>query len=49
MWFGVCFFFSLENITVAGEEGEGDMNEESSMEAYTLIICKIDSQWKFSV
>ena len=30
-----------------GEEGEGEMNEKSSMEAYT--ICKIESKWKFAV
>ena len=28
--------------------GEGEMNGESSLEAYTTI-CKIDSQWKFAV
>ena len=39
--FGLGFvFFSLENITVAGEEAEGDMNGESSMEAYTRSYVK---------
>ena len=31
-----------------GKEGEGEMYGESSMEAYTTI-CKIDSQWEFTV
>ena len=29
-------------------EGEGEMYGESNMETY-ITICKIDSQWKFSV
>ena len=31
-----------------GEEGEGEMYGESSMEAY-IALCKIDSQWEFAV
>ena len=31
-----------------GEEGEGEMNGENSMEAYTTI-CKINSQWEFAL
>ena len=30
------------------EEEEGGMDGESSMEAYTTTICKIDSQWEFA-
>ena len=30
------------------EEGEGRMYGESNMEIY-ITICKIDSQWKFTV
>ena len=33
---------------VGGEEGDGEMYEESNMEIYNTI-CKIDSQWKFAV
>ena len=29
-------------------EGEGEMYGESNMETY-ITICKIDSQWEFSV
>ena len=32
----------------AGEEGEGGMYGGSNMETY-IIICKIGSQWEFSV
>ena len=32
-----------------GEEREGEMKGESSMETYTLPYVKIDSQWKFAV
>ena len=31
-----------------GEEEEGEMYGESNMETY-ITICKIDSQWEFSV
>ena len=31
-----------------GEEGEGEMYEESNMETY-ITICKIESQWEFAV
>ena len=31
-----------------GEEGEGEMNGESSMEAYTLTY-ETGSQWEFAV
>ena len=31
-----------------GEEGEGEMYGESNMETY-ITICKIESQWGFSV
>ena len=31
-----------------GEEGEGEMYGESSMEIYSTV-CKIDSQWVFAV
>ena len=31
-----------------GEEGEGEMYEESNMETY-ITIRKIDSQWEFAV
>ena len=31
-----------------GEEGEGEMYGESNMETY-ITICKMDSQWGFSV
>ena len=31
-----------------GEEGEGEMYEESNMEIYNTI-CKIDSQWELAV
>ena len=31
-----------------GEEEEGEMNGESSMEAYTLTY-ETDSQWEFAV
>ena len=31
-----------------GEEGEGEIYEESNMEIYNTI-CKIDSQWEFPV
>ena len=31
-----------------GEEGEGEMYEESNMETY-ITICKIDSQWEFAI
>ena len=31
-----------------GEEGEGEMYGESSMETYNTI-CKIESQWEFAV
>ena len=28
--------------------GEGEMHRKSNMETY-LTVCKIDSQWKFSI
>ena len=31
-----------------GEEEEGEMYGENNMETY-ITICKIDSQWEFSV
>ena len=31
-----------------GEEGEGEIYEESNMEIYNTL-CKIDSQWEFPV
>ena len=31
-----------------GEEGEGEMYEESNIEIYNTI-CKIDSQWELAV
>ena len=31
-----------------GEEGEGEMYGESNMETY-ITICKIESQWEFTV
>ena len=34
--------------TVGGEEGEGEMYEESNIEIFNTI-CKTDSQWEFSV
>ena len=34
---------------VGREEGEAEMNGESSMKAYTLPYVKKDSQWKFVV
>jgi len=34
--------------TEGGEEGEGKMYGESSMEIYNTM-CKIDSQWDFAV
>ena len=34
--------------TESGQEGEGGMNEESTMDTFTLT-CKIDSQWEFTV
>ena len=33
---------------VGGEEGEDGMYRESNMETY-ITICKINSQWEFSV
>ena len=33
---------------VRGEEGEDGMYEESNVEI-NITICKIDSQWKFTV
>ena len=33
---------------VGGKEGEGELHGESKIEIYK-IICKIDSQWEFSV
>ena len=33
---------------VGGEEGEGKMYGESNMETY-ITMCKIDSQWEFSI
>ena len=34
--------------TVGGEEGEGEMYEESTTEIYNTI-CKIDGQWKSAI
>ena len=34
--------------TGCGEEGEGELYGESNMDIYNTI-CKIDSQWEFSV
>ena len=34
--------------TVGGEEGEGEMYEESNTEIYNTI-CKIDGQWEFAI
>ena len=34
--------------TGGGEEGEGELYGESNMDIYNTI-CKIDSQWEFSV
>ena len=31
-----------------GEEGEGEMHEESNMETYNTM-CKINSQWEFDI
>ena len=33
---------------VGGKEGEGELHGESKIEIYK-IICKIDSQWEFSL
>ena len=35
-------------VDTVGEE-EGGMNWESSIETYTLLPCKIESQWEFAV
>ena len=34
--------------TIGGEEGEEEMHEGSNREIYNAI-CKVDSQWEFSV
>ena len=30
-------------------EGDGGINREISMEVYTLLYVKLDSQWEFAV
>ena len=35
--------------TDCGEEGEGGMNGESSVETYTTTIYKRDDQWEFAI